>query len=69
MRILRPLLSVMNQIAIAIAWLIMLLLGALTVVIVATVMNIAFAISNWAGLGFLGFVILVVWMLFYAVKD
>lgn len=58
-----------NQILIALAWGMLILLGIFTMVVVVTVMNIAFAISNGAGLGFLGFVLMVVWMLFYAVKD
>jgi hypothetical protein len=62
-------LSLVNAACKAIAWCIALVLGAGALLLVVTVMSIAYAISQWAGLSFLGFVILVVWMMFYAVKD
>jgi hypothetical protein len=65
----RLVLSLLNAAALAIAWCLALILGAAALLLVITVMSIAYSISNWAGLGFLGFVILVVWMMFYAVKD
>lgn len=69
MRIVRLVVSLLNTAAIAIAWGLAIILGFLTALLVVTVMSIAYSISSWAGLGFLGFVLLVVWMLFYAVKD
>jgi hypothetical protein len=62
-------LSLVNAVLKAIAWGIAIMLGFLTAILVVTVLSIAYSISEWAGLSFLGFVLLVVWMMFYAVKD
>lgn len=65
----RLVLSLINAACKVIAWCIAIVLGSLTLLLVMTVMSIAYSISRWVGLGFFGFVLLVVWMMFYAVKD
>lgn len=65
----RLILSVVNAACKAIAFVIALILGSVTAILVVTVMSIVYSIDEWAGLAFLLFVFFVVWMLFYAVKD
>lgn len=61
--------SVVNGILKAIAWGIALLFGFLMAILVITAISIAYSISDWAGLSLLGFTLLVVWMMFYLVKE
>ena len=61
--------SVVNGILKTIAWGIALLFGFLIAILVVTAISIAYSISDWAGLSLLGFALLVVWMMFYLVKE
>lgn len=61
----RTIFSVVNVVCKLIAWGLAIILGFLTAIIVITVMSIIWAISASAGLAFLGFVLLIVWMMFY----
>lgn len=61
--------SVVNGILKAIAWGIALFFGFLIAILVITAISIAYSISDWAGLSLLGFALLVVWMMFYLVKE
>jgi hypothetical protein len=69
MRHVKTILTTLNQITIAIVWGAVIILGILATLSVITVMSIIWSISMTAGLGFLGFILLVVWMMFYSLKH
>lgn len=65
----RQFVSVVNAAALAIASVIMMLLGAAVTLLLITVMSIIWAINPLAGLAFLGLILFIVWMMFYATKS
>lgn len=69
MRHVMTILRTLNKVTIAMMWLIIIVLGILTTTVAITVMSIAWSINAWAGLGFLGLILLVVWMMFYVFKH
>lgn len=65
----RFVLSLINAVCKVIAWGLALTLGLITLLLVITVISIMYSISMGAGFAFLGLSLLIVWMIFYAVKD